>query len=169
MCATSFCAYFKTNKMPKATRKSSVEEGDDIPLHSAINEEEAREYSKSLDRIVIKLGIDVNEEVCDAMKGAIIDYKQVITKMIPGMETADPDAVWRAIKDKVGLCICPPTEEKERTLECLIPDQEIPQAAQVLEMMEDADELTKEDRGLFRELSDSLEVAHSDLASAVAC
>ena len=152
--------------MPKAARKLGGDEGDDIPLHIAINEEEAKEYSSSLDNIVIKLGIDIKEEVKDAMKGAIIEYKEVMTKMVPGMDTADPDAVWRAIKDKVSLCICPPTEEKKRTLECLIRDQEIPPAVQVLEKLDDADELTKEDRGLIRELFESLEVAHSELASA---
>ena len=108
---------FKSNKMPKAARKSSGEEVDDIPLHGTINEEEAKEYSRSLDNIIIKLGIDIKEEVYDAMKEAILDYKQVITTLIPGMDTADPDAVWRSIKDKVGLCICPSTEEKEKTLE----------------------------------------------------
>ena len=116
--------------------------------------------------MVIKLGIDIKEEVNDAMKGAILDYKQVITKMVPGMDTANPDAVWRAIKDKAGLCICPSTEEKERTLECLLPGHEIPLAARVLKMMEDADELTKADRAQISELFESLEVAHSKLASA---
>ena len=138
--------------MPKAARKLMGDKGDDIPLHSTINKEEAKEYSSNLDNIVIKLGIDIKEEVKDTMKGAIIEYKEVMTKMVPGMDTANPDALWRSIKDKVGLCICPPTEEKERTLECLIPDQEIPTAAQVLEKLDDADKLTKEDRGLIREL-----------------
>ena len=86
--------------------------------------------------------------------------------MIPSMEMANPDAVWRSMKDKVGLCICPPTEERDRTLECLIPDQEVPQAAKVLEKIEEADKLTREDRDLIRELFDSLEMAHSELASA---
>ena len=166
MCNVILSLFLKTDKMLKAARKSSGEEGDDIPLHGAINEEEVKQCSRSLDNIVIKLGNDIKEEVHDAMKEAILDYKQVITKMVLEMDTANPDAVWRAIKDKVGLCICPSTEEKERTLECLLPDQEIPLAARVLEMMEDANELTKEDRALISELFESLEVAHSELASA---
>ena len=43
--------------MPKATRKLGGEEGDDIPLHGTTNEEEAKEYSNSLDSIVIKMGM----------------------------------------------------------------------------------------------------------------
>ena len=92
----------KVTRCQKQQESHSGDEGDDIPLHGAINEEEAKEYSSSLDNIVIKLGIDIKEEVKDAMKGAIIEYKEVMTKMVPGIDTADPDAVWRAIKDKVG-------------------------------------------------------------------
>ena len=86
--------------------------------------------------------------------------------MVLGMDTADPDAVWRAIKDKVSLSICPPTEQKEQMLECLLPDEDVPSAAQVLETMEDPEDMTKEDRILITELFESLEVAHSELASA---
>ena len=63
--------------------------------------------------------------------------------MVPGMDMADLDAMWRSIKDKVSLCIWPPTEEKERALESLIPDQEIPMAVQVLQKLDDADEPNK--------------------------
>ena len=80
--------------MPKATRKSTGEEGDDIPLHGTINKEEARQYSLILDNIITKLGADIKDEVQDVMKEAILNYKQEITKMVLGMDTADPDAVW---------------------------------------------------------------------------
>ena len=63
MCNVILSLFPNPTKMPKAARKSGGEEGDDIPLHSAINEEEAKEYSKSLDSIVIKMGIDVKEEL----------------------------------------------------------------------------------------------------------
>ena len=152
MCNIILSLFLNWYKTPKAARKTSGEEGHNAPLHGAINEEEARQYSRSLDNIVIKLGIDIKDEVHDTMKVAILDYKREITKMVPGMDTANPDAVWWAIKDKVSLCICQSTEEKERTLECLLLDKEIPVAARVLETMEDADKLTKEDRVLISEL-----------------
>ena len=108
--------------MPKAHRKSGAEEDDDIPLHGATNEEEAKNYSKSLDSIVIQMGADMKEELRNAMKRVILNYKEAIANMIPSMETADPNAVWRSVKDKVGLCICPPSQVNEKTLECMIPD-----------------------------------------------
>ena len=152
--------------MPKAHRKSGAEEDDDIPLHGATNEEEAKNYSKSLDSIVIQMRAGVKEELRDAMKKAILDYKEVIANMIPSMETANPDAVWRSVKDKVGLCICPLSEESKKTLECLILDQEVLQAVKVLEKIQEDSELTREERDLIRELFDSLETTHSELASA---
>ena len=99
--------------MPKATRKSMGDDSDDVPLHGTINKEEARQYSLNLDNIITKLGADVQDEVQDAMKEVIQNYKQEIANMVLGMDKADPDAVWRAIKDKVGLSICPPMEQKE--------------------------------------------------------
>ena len=155
--------------MPKAHRKSGAEEDVDIPLHGATNEEEAKNYSKRLDNIVIQMGADMKEELCDAIKRAILNYKEVITNMIPSMETADPDAVWRSVKDNLGLCICPTSQVNEKTLECMIPDQEVPHAAEVLGKME---EVMREERELIRELFDSLETAHSELAlacSALSC
>ena len=100
------------------------------------------------------------------MKRAILNYKEAIAKMIPSMEAANPDTVWRLVKDKVGLCICPPSQVNEKTLECMIPDQEIPQAVEVLGKIEEGTELMQEERELIRELFDSLETAHLELALA---
>ena len=86
--------------MPKAQRKSRKEEDDDTPLHGAINEAEARQYSLALDDIIIKMGTEIKEEVQDAMKKAIVAYELEIEKPIPGMDKADADTVWCSIKDK---------------------------------------------------------------------
>ena len=66
--------------MPKATRKSTGEEGDDVPLHGAINKEEARQYSLNLDNIITKLGTDVKDEVQDVMKEAILNSNRKLPK-----------------------------------------------------------------------------------------
>ena len=85
--------------MPKAHRKSGAEEEDDVPLHGIMNEEEAKNYSNGLDNIVIQMGVDMKEELHETMKNAILKYKEAITSMIPSMETANPNAVWRSVKD----------------------------------------------------------------------
>ena len=148
--------------MPKAHRKLRGEDEDDVPLHGATNEEEAKIYSEGLDAIVLQMGADVKMELIDAMKDAIIKYKEAIPSMFHNMETANPDAVWMVVKDKVGLCICPQSQKNENTLECMVSANEVPQAAEVLGKVE---EVIQEERELIRELFDSLEVAHSHLAA----
>ena len=58
-------------------------------------------------------------------------YKDEIGRMISGMDLANPDAVWRSIKDKVGLCIQPQSDEVEKQLEYIIPGEETPTAGEV--------------------------------------
>ena len=67
------------------------------------------------------------------MKAAIQSYKEAIAVMVLGMDAADPNVVWKSVKDKVGLSICPHTDENEQMLENLVPDEDIPTAAQVLQ------------------------------------
>ena len=121
-----------TTKYAQAAWRTRGEDDDDIPLHGAINEEEANQYSKSLNGIIIEMGTDIRDEVPNAMKLALQRYKEMIATMLPGIEAADPDIVWKAIKDKVSLSLCPMTKEREQLLENLIPDEDIPSAAQVL-------------------------------------
>ena len=149
--------------MPKAHRKLRGEDELDVPHHGATNEEEAKIYSDGLDGIIIQMGADIKVELIDAMKTAIMKYKEAITNMFPNMETAKPNAVWMAVKDKVGLCICPQSQKNENMLECMVSADEVPQAAEVLGKVE---EVTQEERELIRELFDSLEVVHSHLAAA---
>ena len=49
--------------MPKAERKSRGEEEEDVPIHGATNEKEAKQYSSDLDTIAIQMGTEVNNDV----------------------------------------------------------------------------------------------------------
>ena len=42
-----------TKKMPKAERKSKGDEEEDVPIHGATNEKEAKQYSSDLDTITV--------------------------------------------------------------------------------------------------------------------
>ena len=149
--------------MPKAHRKSKGEEEDNVSLHGATSEEEAKIYSSVLDDIVIQMGADIKDEQIDAMKEAIKKYKETIASMFPNLDTADTEAVWAAVKDKVGLCLCPQTEKNENMLEGIISTEEVPPVVEILGKVE---EVTQEEWDLIRELFDLLEVAHSHLATA---
>ena len=60
---------------------------------------------------MIQMGADIKDEQVDAMKEAIKKYKEAIASMFPNLDTANPDVVWAAVKDKVGLCLCPQTQK----------------------------------------------------------
>ena len=64
--------------MPKAQRKSREEEANDIPFHGMINEAEVGWYSLALDNIIIMMGTEIKNEAPDAMREAILAYKQEI-------------------------------------------------------------------------------------------
>ena len=93
--------------MPKEERKSKGDEEEDVPIHGVTNEKEAKKYSSDLVAIMVQMGTEVNEDVSDVMKDAIARFKDRMVDMFPNMETADPKAVWKAVKDKVGLSIVP--------------------------------------------------------------
>ena len=148
--------------MPKAHWKSNVDEEDDVPLHGATNEEEAKLYSSTLDDIVFQMGVSIKDEKVDAIKEVIKKYKDAIANMFPNMAAANTDAVFPSVKDKVGLCLCPQTEQKENVLESIISAEEVTSAAEVLGKVE---EIRQEERDLIKELFDSrggtLTLSHS--------
>ena len=149
--------------MPKAQRKSNIDEEDDVPLHRTTNEEEAKIYSNTLDDIVFQMGVSVKDEKVDAIKEAMKKYKDIIANMFPNMAAANTEAVFASVKDKVSLCLCPQTEQKEKLLESIISAEEVTSAAEVLGKVED---ITPDEWDLIKELFDALEVAHSHLAMA---
>ena len=60
--------------MPKAKQKSVPEEAEEeTPLHGVINEEEAKTYRKSLDKIFDDLAKNIKDNIGNAMELAVID------------------------------------------------------------------------------------------------
>ena len=149
--------------MPKAERKSRGEEEEDVPIHGTTNEEEARTYSEALDNIIFQMGVNMKDEKVDAIKEAIENYKEKMANMFPNMATANTAAVHASIKDKVGLCLYPQTDQTDKLLESIISAEEVTSVAEVIGKVGD---ITPEERDIIRELFDSLEVAHSHLAMA---
>ena len=97
--------------MPKATQKSvttgdDIEEVDkDIPLHRTINEEEARVYRESLDKVFDDMATNLEGRVMNAMELAIMDLKTEIVKQIPSAEEADTVSILKSIRDPSCLAV----------------------------------------------------------------
>ena len=58
--------------MPKAQRKCRENKDDDTPLHGTINKAEARQYSLALDDVIIKMGMEIKNEVPNTIREAIL-------------------------------------------------------------------------------------------------
>ena len=72
--------------MSKAAQKPvvDVEEVDeDIPLHDTINEEEARTYRESLDKIFDDMATNIEDRITNAMELAIMELKNRNNKTDP--------------------------------------------------------------------------------------
>ena len=67
------------------------------------------------------------------------------------MATANTAAVLASVKDKVGLCLCPQTDQKDKLLESIISAEEVTSAAEVIGKVED---ITPEERDVIKELFD---------------
>ena len=76
--------------MPKATHKTKGEDDGDVPLHGAINKEEAKCYRQTLDSIINELGTNIRDEVPNAMKKAIQRYQEAIATVVLGWRQRIP-------------------------------------------------------------------------------
>ena len=72
--------------MPKATQKLTVdieEAEEDVPLHGKINEDEARAYRESLDKIFKDMAANIENNINNAMELAIIDLRaEIVNKSL---------------------------------------------------------------------------------------
>ena len=77
--------------MPKARSKSlAVEEmAEELPLHGARNEDEAKLYVQSVDDIFDNMVKNIEEGMENAMEVANTALKQAMEKVIPGAEEAE--------------------------------------------------------------------------------
>ena len=76
------------------------------------------------------------------------------------MSEATIDAVWKSIKDPTCLALRPVSKEINRTLEEMMPPEDIMPGKIVSEQAEQKGPLTKEQRHLLADLFDNLEVVH---------
>ena len=155
--------------MPKATQKSittgdNMEEVDeDIPLHGTINEEEARAYRESLDKVFDDMAKNIEGHVANTMELAIMGLKTEIVKHIPSTEEADTGSILKSIWDPSCLAMREQVEEVLAKLEEVLPDSDTASGKEVIESIEKLEPLTKEQRHDIGEVFDNLEIAHEYL------
>ena len=91
--------------------------------------------------------------------------KTRLVATFPSLDTADINIIINSVKDKEFKVLLPRTEETEALLEELLPESEIPPAADVARAVREIDTLSGEDQELIAELFDTLEAVHDQLAT----
>ena len=152
--------------MPKATQKSIVdveEAEEEIPLHGMINEDEAKAYRESLDKIFEDMATNIEINIANAMELAIIDLRAEITKHIIGTEEVDTGSILKTIRDPTCLALREQTDDIIEKLEEILPDSETTSGGDIIKTIDDVEALTKEQKQDIGEIFDNLEIAHKYL------
>ena len=118
--------------MPKAHSKTSTPPPQEDP-HRSINPVEARAHADSLDKIMTMIEEQVErKDTADLLERAINDVKEALTNLTPSMQLADQSTVMRAVQDKCFNVLLPRSDELDQILEEIIPNEDIPNAPDVI-------------------------------------
>ena len=151
--------------MPKATRKSSNETEED-GFSPVTNPEEAKDHISDLEALMVNIkGKIESGDTRDLLKETLENMRTRLVATFPSLDTADINIIINAVKDKEFKVLLPRTEETEALLEELLPENELPPAADVARAVREIDTLSGEDQELIVELFDTLEVVHDQLAT----
>ena len=152
--------------MPKAQSKTSTPSPEDDP-HGSINPLEARAHAESLDDIMATIEKQVKKkDTEDLLERTISDIKEALTNLTPSMQLADQSTVMRAVRDKCFNVLLPRSDELDQILEEIIPDEEIPNAPDVIQAAQQREDMSEADQKVVAEIFESLEIAHDQIATA---
>ena len=151
--------------MPKATRKSP-NETEEYGFSPVTNPEEAKDHISDLEALIVNIKEKIESgDTRDLLKQTLENMKTRLVATFPSLDTADINIIINAVKDKEFKVLLPRTEETEALLEELLPESEIPPAADVARAVREIDTLSGEDQELIAELFDTLEAVHDQLAT----
>ena len=151
--------------MPKAKSKTSTPPEDEP--HGSINPVEARTHVVALDRIMATIEKQVEkEDTADLLERAIGDVKETLSNLTPSMQLADQSTIMRAIRDKCFNVLLPRSDELDQLLEEIIPNVDIPNAPDVIQVAQQGGDMSEADQKVVAEIFESLEIAHDQIATA---
>ena len=151
--------------MPKANLKSRS--SDDEEPHGYINPAEAKAHVDALEGLMTKIKKKVGkQETTDLLDEVLVGVKEVLSNLTPSMQLADTCTVSRAIRDKNFNTLLPRSDALEETLQEIMPNEELPEASEVIRTVQMREEMSKDDQKIVAELFSNLEVAHNHMATA---
>ena len=102
----------------------------------------------------------------DILENVLSDMKEVLANLTPTMQLVDTSTVSWAIRYKNFNVLLPRSDTLDQTLEEILLSEELPEASEVLRMVQMKGEILKDDQKIVAELFSNLEVAHDHMATA---
>ena len=156
----------RLNSHAKSTLKNLNPPPQEDP-HGSINPVEARAQADSLDKIMTMIEEQVErKDTADLLERAINDVKEALTNLTPSMQLADQSTVMRAVRDKCFNVLLPRSDELDQILEEIIPNEDIPNAPDVIRAAQQGGDMSEADQQIIAEIFESLEIAHDQIATA---
>ena len=153
--------------MPKAQRKSKVEEEEDVPLHSTINEEEAIRHQHKLEQTINDLKRSALEpEIREIMGDFILSIKNCCEEIYPPITYADAQKVLHSMGDPYGLAIREQTEEVETMLEVSMPEEDLPETDEMIRWASSMEPLSDKSKNTLTSMMEQISEAHYQAAQA---
>ena len=106
------------------------------------------------------------QETTDLLDDVLSEIKEVLASLTPSMQLAGTCTVSRAIHDKNFNTLLPRSDALDETLQEIMPNEELPEASEVIRTMQMREEMSKDDQKIVAELFSNLEVAHNHMATA---
>ena len=151
--------------MPKAHSKSTSSNDEDP--HGYINLAEAKAHVDALENLVTMIKNKVEkQEMTDLLENILSNMKEVLANLTPTMQLADTSTVSRAIHDKNFNVLLPRSDTLDQTLEEMLLSEELPDASEVLRVVQGEGEISEGDQRIVAELFSNLELAHDHMAMA---
>ena len=145
--------------MPKAHRDD--DSNDQVLPHGTINEEEAERHRLRLEKVIDDLRRSAMEpSIREIMGNFMMSIKTCCEEIYPPLTGADAQKVLHSMGDPYGLAIREQTEEVENRLELCMPEEELPEADEMIWMVSSMEPLSDEARTTLTSLMEHTAEAH---------
>ena len=144
-----------------------MDEEEEVTFHGTKNPEEAKIHTIELEKAmdIIEEGVKTGNTT-GLLEAAINKIRATLVKITPHMETANVEAVLRAIKDTACTALMPSDSDHEETLEAMMPETEMATLEDFLSGTDELGDITEDQKELMGELFEELETSHESMARA---
>ena len=157
---------YKSIKMPKRCRDSPPKE-DAAGPSGVTNPRQAEDHKVRLDQTITKLRDKAMDKEIEEIMGPFIEeVKEICSEVYGPMESADTTKVLHALGDPYGLALRPQTEDVERQLELVLPEEEVTEAGDLIKMVENVDPISDKAKELLIKMMEHTSEAYFQAAQA---